>query len=173
MTYLELTVFQVGWELSLFVQVTTTECKPLEIQHYNSQIKECCLFICICLFVCVFVCLSPLDHTSQSSLSRALAAVKTNDPSTLTRCLPSLLPEDGLPLLKLAAERGHVGCVRLLLAENKFESFQASGRKEEMTPLHLAAKNARKRLVMCACVWLAGVKDGWLIQKGLGWGWGC
>ena len=46
--------------------------------------------------------------------------------------------------MKIAAEKGYTGCVRVLLAEGS--KFNVVGTKpEETTPLHLAARNSNRR----------------------------
>lgn len=84
------------------------------------------------------------DHTPQSSFSRALDSIKANNPRKLQTITPALEPLDGIPLMKIAAERGYTGCIRVLLAGGA--KFNMEGSKpEETTPLHLAAKNSHKR----------------------------
>ena len=86
-------------------------------------------------------------NSSISPFSQALDAVKSNDPTTLQKHISSLEPNDGLPLAKLAAEKGHAGCLKVLATEKKFDLYKGGGKKT--MPLHLAAKNGRKRYV-CA-----------------------
>ena len=91
--------------------------------------------------VITFALSSHTGHTSQSAFCQALAAIKADDHVHLE--LSGLTPEDGIFLLKMAAERGHTACLRVLLAAGKFDP---SGSKVDgTTPLHLAAENAHIR----------------------------
>lgn len=83
------------------------------------------------------------DFKSKSFFSQALDAVKANDSAHLQDCVPSLEVEDGLPLLKLAAERDHSGCLRMLLSEKKFDPN--SSKSNGATPLHVASMHGQMK----------------------------
>lgn len=94
----------------------------------------------IVLWIKFAVFLFPLDFVIKSSLSQAVEAIKANDHAQLNAS--SLTPGEGVPVLKLAAERGFIGCVRVLLAEGKFDPNGSN--MNGVTPLHLATNNAHK-----------------------------
>lgn len=79
----------------------------------------------------------------KSFFSQALDAVKSGNSSILQDCVSSLAVEDGLPLLKIAAERDHPSCLRVLLSEKKFDinCSNSSG----ATPLHVASMRGQKK----------------------------
>lgn len=70
-------------------------------------------------------------------------AVKSGNSSNLLDCALSLRKEDGLPLLKLASEKGHSGCLRVLLGTNMFDLSVTN--TNGVTPLHVAAMYGQKK----------------------------
>ena len=83
------------------------------------------------------------DVKTKCSFSQALQAVKLNDSAALHDSVSSLEVEDGLPLLKLAAEKDHISCLKILLSEKRFDPNSA--KSNGATPLHVASMNGQKK----------------------------
>lgn len=84
-----------------------------------------------------------VDGLTKSFFSQALDAVKCSDSASLQKCIPSLVVEDGLPLLKVAAERGHKCCLKVLLVDARFDPNSA--KSNGATPLHVAAMHGQNK----------------------------